>query len=390
MKKDKKRVLQEKEMKCTKYSRRVWAAGVFMLLFLMTAVWNPGTVKAADKLEINKEYSIYFDNSSDALLYEFQVPAAGNISIKIKNADPVGEERIGAELYDSNNLALTQKHFGSNVELPLYSTDANRTFYLKIVKDYVSADTKFNLTIGFQPTKDWESENNDSAETADTITAGKKLYGIIDSFYDACDYFKFKLNSNKKVRITFGPKEVTGTWSVWSVYLIDSKNQSVEIYSDSAKQSYDCYLKKGTYYLKVKHSLGVSNIPYELTFKESALKLEKPTISSIGAVGKQGLFSNWIELDPIRIKNQGDATGYTVKVARKKNMTGVLGTQDIDFKNTNTKKQVTLDAQIAVLKSYYVQARSYVEDPFGVKIYGKYGSVKCKTLKGSMYAKLAK
>lgn len=115
----------------------------------------------------------------------------------------------------------------------------------------------------------------------------------------------------------------------------------------------------------------------------------KPVITSIEAVAIEGVLSNWVELDPIRIKNSGDATGYTIKVARKKDMKGVLGTQDIELKDRNTKKQVTLDADITVLRSYYVQARSYVQDPFGEKIYGKYGSVKSKTLKSSVYARLA-
>ena len=99
MKKGKKRVLQEKKI-CKTYSRRIWTAGVFLLLFLITAVWNPRAVKAADKLEINKDYSLVVEKSSDSFLYEFTVPTAGNISIKIKNADPVGDGQIGASLYD--------------------------------------------------------------------------------------------------------------------------------------------------------------------------------------------------------------------------------------------------------------------------------------------------
>lgn len=389
MKKGKKLVLQKKKI-CTTYSRRIWTAGVFLLLFLITVVWNPRAVKAAEKLELNKDYSIIVETSRDSFLYEFTVPTAGNISIKIKNADPVGDGQIGASLYDSNNLLIIDRHSGANVELPVYSTDGNRTFYLKVTGSFDIDHTNFNLSVGFVPTKDWETEGNDTIKTADTITAGKKWYGTINAVNDPCDYFKFKLGSNKTVRITFGPKEVAGDWHIWSVSLFDSKNQSVMIYDDNVTKSYDCYLKKGTYYLKVENPLGVKNIPYALSIKESACKLVKPTITSIQAVGKQGLLSNWIELNPIRIKNQGDATGYTVKVARKKNMKGVLGTQDIDCKDTNTKKQVTLNAHITVLKSYYVQARSYVEDAFGVKIYGEYGSVKCKTLKESVYAKLAK
>lgn len=363
-------------------------AGLCLLLFLFTVIWFPGTVRAADQLELNKPHPVTLEKNSDSLLYEFTVPEAGNISIKVKRTTPADSSEITVRLSDSDNLALTGNWTDSDVELPVYSTDKNRTFYIKIDGSYRINNTTYILTVNFQPADNWETEINDSTESADPITADKTWYGMIYDDNDPCDFYKISLDSNKKVSITFGPKEVSGETHDWNVYLTDSNNQSVLIYRDSTTQSYDCYLKKGTYYLKVENDYHAVNIPYAITYRESALKLEKPAITSIKAVGQAGVLSNWTEFSRIGIKNQGDATGYTIKVASKKNMKGVLDTKDISFDDTNTKNQVTLDTRLTILKSYYVQARSFIQDPFGTKIYGKYGSVICKNLKKSTYNKL--
>lgn len=363
--------------------------GVFLLL-LLTVIGKPDTVRAAaaEKIGLNQSYQIQVPDSSDPFLYEFTVPEAGNINVQVKNADPVGTERVKVQLYDSNNNALTDAWYGVNVELPVYPTGGNRTFYIRLSNYYSDAAFYF-LTVNFQPTTDWETEDNNTTAKADPITSGKKWYGAINDMNDPCDYFRFRLSSNKKVTITFGPGEVSGENNRWNVNLINSSNKSQRIYeSGSTTQTYTCYLKKGTYYLQVENYYSDNNVVYALSYKESALKLEQPAITSMKLTGHESFWGSYVELSSIRIKNSGDATGYTVRVAKKKSMKGKLATENIDFKDTNTKKQVVFPADLPVLKTYYVQVRSYVTDPFGTRIYGKYGAVKSKSLSSSVYKKL--
>lgn len=363
-------------------------AGIFTFLFLFMAVIKTDSVKAAEKLELNKNYTVELKNDSDSHLYEFTVSAAGNISIQVKNADPVGSQKAAVQLYDSNNLPLTKQQTGSNIELPVYSTDADKTFYIKLDGWLSINNTSYHLFIGYEPTTDWETEKNDTAAEADIITPGRSWYGTITESNDTCDYFKFNLDSAKKVSITFGPKEVSGESHRWEVSLINENSRPVKIYDDSVTRTYTCYLKKGDYYLKVENYLSAENVPYAVSFKDISIKLEKPVITSISAVGHNGIFSNYVELDKIKFKNTKDASGYVIKVSNKKNMEKPFITEDIHFDEMNTKRQVSLKTDFKVAKAYYVQAKSYVEDPFGEKIYGKYGSIKGKTLKKSVYNKL--
>lgn len=366
-------------------------AGIFLFLLLFTVVLKPDSVQAAEKLELNQSCTLHLEDYSDSRLFEFTVPADGNISIQAKNADPAGSRDAYVQLYDSDNLPLTDRMGGTNVELPVYSTNGNRTFYIKFdSKYYVNEDnTSYILTVGFQPSTDWETEDNGSAEKADIITPGHSWFGTIVGSNDEYDYFKFKLDSTKKVAITFGPKEVSGKAHAWVVELVDSKSQSVRIYYGSTTETYTCYLKKGAYYLKVRTSGSeAKNIPYALSYTETAVKLEKPVITSFSIIGHTGILLNGVDINKVKIKNTGDATGYMFKVSNKKNMGKPSITEDIPLDGTNTKGQVALKTHFEVAKAYYVQARSYVEDPFGVKIYGKYGSVKGKILGTSEYNKL--
>lgn len=364
---------------------------IFLLLFIFAMLGKPKAVNAAavvDEIELDKNYTVQIQDYDDAFLYEFSVPEAGNINIQAKNIIPAGSGEVNLQLFDSNNSALTDTYYGSKVNLPVYPTNGGRTFYLSLSSHYTDEAT-FLLTVNFQPTTDWETEGNDTTAEADVITAGKEWYGAL-SDRESDDFFKFCLDADKKVAITFGPKEVSGQDDKWDVYLVNSSNEYREIYDgDSRTQTYTCYLKKGNYYLQVKNHYSAPGVIYALSYKESALNLAEPTIVSMKLTGHDS-WSSYVELSNIRIKNPGNATGYTVKVAKNASMKGKLVTEDIDLEDTNTKKQVSLRSSLFVFPTYYVQVRSYVADPFDVKIYGKYGSVNSKSLKKSVYRRLKK
>lgn len=364
---------------------------VFLLLLVFTVIGRPEPARAAtlEIIELNQDYPVQFEDSYESHLYEFTVPEAGNISVQMKDTNPAGDYSIQMQLFDANNLMLANKQeYSANLELPVYFTNGNRSFYLKLIGGYDSYRTSYVLTVNFEPVTDWESEDNNATTSADVISAGKNWYGAINDVNDPCDYFKFKLNANKKVAIQFGPKEVSGNSNSWDVELINSSNQSQRIYDDSTTQTYTCYLKKGTYYLKITDGYNSKNIPYALSYKESALKLTAPVTTSVKAVGHKG-WNNYVTLD-VKVKNSGNATGYVVKVSNKKNMGRPVTTEEIAFEGSNSKKQFSLKTDFTVSKSYYVQVKSYVTDPFGVKVYGKYGAVKGTSLSKALYKELKK
>ena len=84
------------------------------------------------------------------------------------------------QLFDANNLMLASKmEYSANLELPVYSTDGNRSFYLKLIGGYEAYQTSYVFTVNFEPVTDWESEDNNTTASADVISAGKNWYGMI-------------------------------------------------------------------------------------------------------------------------------------------------------------------------------------------------------------------
>lgn len=358
---------------------------VIMVLCMVLCIGTTMRVQAATtQLSVNQVYTEDLE-AWETKLYQFKITQAGYFNVTIQNTNPIGNQRVAASVYDANNAKVINEYYGSNFSLPVYASNANQTFYLKVRDDYCANETSFRIKIDFHAANNWETENNNTTKQADAITAKKTYYGTI-SDNDEYDYFKFTVKQNSKVKIKFGAAEVDGQNYRWKVDILNKKNLSNTIYIGNVTDTYICYLKKGTYYLRVKNDYGANNIKYRISYTVSKLNLKTPKITSISGQAHKGWFDpNYVCLSSIKIKNSGDCTGYTVRVAKKSNMKGILAKEDIDFGSSASKSKVSLPNKLNVLKKYYVQVRGYVKDPFGNCIYGSYSKTKCKTVKNSTY-----
>ncbi len=364
--------------------------GALLICCVLTFLGMPKEVRAADgTLNLNETKNITIEEFGKRV-YAFRVPNTGNFTVTIKNTNPTGNEELDASLYDSNNNEIIPEVSGVTYSLPNYSSKGNRTYYLKVEDGYYAWRTSFDIKVSYKTTKNWEAEDNNTSKTANKITAKKDWYGMINGSSKDCDYYKIKLNGKRKVSINFGPAEVDGEQHSWKVSLMNSKNESVEIFKGSTRQTYQAYLKKGTYYLKVENEYRAENMKYKLRYTERQLNIKKPTITGVGGTAHNEFFgTNYTDIY-VKLKNSGDCQGYYVKVAKKKNMSGNLAKEAISFGDGNSRKKVTLTTRFPILRKYYVQVRGFVDDPFGHKIYGNYSKVKTATMNKSVYNKYRK
>lgn len=319
-----------------------------------------------------------------------------NISGYDANAD-----WIELSLIDINNNVITSdSEGGSNerVDLSSFGVKKGSRYYLKVEYQEYS---KLKYMVGFTPTSYWEKEDNNSSTNATNISPSKKYMGNMIERKDV-DYYKIKLTSDAKLSFTFGPKVVDGNFHPWDVELINSKGERLCIYDmGSTTKTYTNYLKKGTYYFKVSGSYSsvpgkdpTEGIDYVLSYKKTNFNVSTPSISSVKAKGKHEKtsywwsskvsYNNYVLLNKIKIKMKGNCEGYTVKVAKKSNMKGILLSQTMDVTKKNT---ITLDKHFPVYKNYYMRVRGYITTPFGEKIYGKYSKVKKCSLSSKDYKK---
>ena len=61
-----------------------------------------------------------------------------------------------------------------------------------------------------------------------------------------------------------------GEQHAWKVSLMNSKNESKQIFYGSTRQTYQVYLNKGTYYLKVENEYRAENVKYKLRYTENS------------------------------------------------------------------------------------------------------------------------
>lgn len=119
-------------------------------------------------------------------------------------------------------------------------------------------------------------------------------------------------------------------------------------------------LKKGVYYIRFYTVTSGDNICGSVQLRNTAIKMKKP--SGI----KKGMKLTWNKFS--------GASGYEIRYARKANM---LNAVTVD---TNSSKASKTIKKLSAKKTYYVQVRMYVKDPYGNKTTGAWSSkVKVKT-----------
>lgn len=361
------------------------------IVFIMFAGFG-NKARAEWVVPLNVEQTYELSRGCYATFY-IVVPADGVISVSGYN---VSSDGIDLSLIDESNNVIRNAHENSNkiAHLKSYGVRKGSRYYLKIKSwPYSWNDYTMKYTVNFTPTNCWEKEYNDSSATATDISAGAKYTGNLTNRYDI-DYYKIKLNSNAKISLTFGPKEVDGNSHPWIIDLLNSKGESIRIYYDSTTKTYTNYLKKGIYYIKISGAYSSTSVDYILSYKKKNLTVSVPNISSAKAKGlhiKEGYwwsskitYNNYVLLDKIKVKMKSDCQGYTVKVAKKSNMKGNLLSQNTEVLNKNS---ITLDKHFPIYKNYYIRIRGYVTTPFGDKIYGKYSKIKRISLSASDYKK---
>ena len=137
--------------------------------------------------------------------YSFMMPDSGYVQFIIENLDYTDTRFEGWLLTFSND---------SMEEFSTFKTDDNQntsishrynfkkraTIYLTIQNKYhTTAGRRYKITPIFTRTTSWESESNDSIETATYLAAGKARCGTIYKYNDN-DYYVFRATRNGEIK----------------------------------------------------------------------------------------------------------------------------------------------------------------------------------------------
>ena len=358
-------------------------AGV-LALALVCAIAPAQRVRAAEEvISVNQAYT--YELTKDAKMLKFTAPEDGVFTVDaVINSDD--GRQLEVNLFDSNGNKLVDPQYGRDlfekVSTGEYATKGGRYFYIKLSIPSLNGVTKdVTLTVNFTASNEWENEGNNTAEEACVLENGTVKYGVLTK-EETTDFFTFKLKENSKVTLEFGPKTITGDYNNWEVDLIDSKNESYTVYGGhiSTVSTETLYLKKGTYFVRVKNYIGAQFVPYKITFTAEKLAIKKPTITKVTV--KKEKNGDKYYLDSIKMKGNGDVQGFTLQAATDKKFKKKLVNNEIKLTDgICSKKEISTGKNsgsytLSTGSKYYVRVRGYVADPFGSKIYGKYSKVK--------------
>lgn len=162
------------------------------------------------------------------------------------------------------------------------------TYYIQVSDEYRQSSINYNLRVNYVSVDYWETENNDSFGSADSIAPNKSVSGSLPTSNDN-DYYKFTLGSNGYISLTLNHTYIDSGYGYWRVRLYRGSDSSLLeefIYQGNIASQRSCRigLPKGTYYLQVSDEYRHSDIDYNLRVNYvAASHWETEVNDSIGA-----------------------------------------------------------------------------------------------------------
>ena len=373
-------------MKMNKMMKRIVTA--FLALAMMITIIPAQKVEAVTNTRINVNTTQRVSLSQSDAMYSFKAPQDGYFSIEATLIEKRSMWSADFTVFDATGRQITEtlkaKEPGLLCSTALFASKAGQVFNIKVSSPFDQVVVDFKVV--YNTSANWENEFNNSAKTACILKNNQYKYGSI-TYKDEYDYFKFAVAKTSKVKITFGPKEITGNDNNWDVDIINTNNETVSLFNGTKTiKAKTVYLKKGTYYLRVRNYYNARYAAYKIKYQASAYTVKAPSLSKVTVKVSNSIFSKGKRyLNKISLKTSGYVDGYTVQVAKKKSMAGKYISTNVfrsPYNNYVTSKTIRFSDYTYKngLKSkkatYYVRVRGIVKDPFGHFIYGKYSKIK--------------
>lgn len=228
------------------------------------------SMETAAELNLNEAFTDNLSTSSDEKWYKATVNEAGYISLEFTHdfIDSSGRYWT-AYLYGENQEKLAEYYFDGNVtsyKQGNIGVPAGE-YYIKITDRDGFSDKNYNVTLHFTASEEWETEFNDSFETADEFQANHSIYGALRNNSDV-DWYKVNIPEDGYISLEFTHGFVDSSGRYWTAYLYGENQQKLaEYYFDGNVTSYkqgNIGVPAGDYYIKITDRDGYSDKDYSL------------------------------------------------------------------------------------------------------------------------------
>lgn len=305
----------------------------------------------ATTLPIGYAISGYCNNG--AKYYKITAPAKGKLNIKFNHEYKSGYHDWRIQIYKKNSDGLFDNYgdeisvqsSGAAYTFPPIGCNRNDVYYMKVRNCCSVTDLEFTISTSFNKTNYFESEFNDSFDTANNLAFNQTISANV---FEGDDYFKVVAPLNGTINIKFN-HEYKSDYHDWRIQvykknsdgLFDSYGDEISVQSNGG--AYNIKIsnaKKGQqYYLKVRNCCSVGELNYSL---KPTIQIQKPGTPYISIKKGKATF-RWAKASGV--------SGYQIQVSKYSN-----------FKSLSLNKTQKSSKYIKTLsrnKKYYVRVRSY-------------------------------
>lgn len=353
--------------------------------YMASSVWETednNSWLTADPITVNTKYYGSILNSEQQYgtddYFVFSLPQSGYIQVDFTH--PIYESdysdyQISICQNDSDHTIIEKCNAGNgytaSASSPKIGLPAG-TYYLLIDGDsWRIREKTYSFVVNYVTSNYWETEQNDSWLTADSIQVNSYYFGSIlnnEQTYGAEDYYKFTLPYTTYISVSFRQELYDSEYGEYELSICNAKHDKLDSYTspNGYKRSgngLEMILNPGEYYLLVDGSFKVRGLTYAVCVN---MQIQTPvgTVVNIGGmqykVTENGGYDGCVTCMKTLNKNK---KSYTVPLYVTINGMDyyVTGINKNAFKNCKKAKKITLD--------------------YGVKKIGSQAFYGCKNLK---------
>ena len=231
---------------------------------------NNNSQGTADTIYPNQSVNGNISSNSDVDWYRVTLNSNCYISLTLSHSYiDHGGSHWTINLYNSNSELYSMSVSGTETSKRSCRMGLPRgTYYVEVRDGSWHSNINYNLRVNYVATNYWETETNNSIDTADSIATNKSVTGSLHKNSDS-DYFKFSLGSDGYISLTLNHNYIDSGGNYWNIRLFKGSDGALleEFnYQGNVSSQRSCRvgLPKGTYYVEVRDATWYSDVDYNL------------------------------------------------------------------------------------------------------------------------------
>lgn len=249
----------------------------------------------ADFIELNTKYQGTIHDSDDQDYYRIRLDENGKVKISFEHDNFTKDSTSwGITLYDDESNELYTfysdqneiKAESCNIGLPAGEYYVN--IYRPSYRDLHRGD--YSFTVAYDSVDDWEQEDNNTIQNANTMIQGKVYNGSVKNDEDQ-DFYRVNVNEKGSYEIEFAHENYTEDRNGWQITLLDESSREMGKMKSKWNQKLARIktesLNPGTYYIRVARESYRCSQDYSLSFnranrKKITMQINNPIFTKEG------------------------------------------------------------------------------------------------------------